>query len=265
MTVQQIVNYPFLYINGAQLTWVSGTTINVSSGLVRSSTNILDMNIGNFNGQANPTLASNSLTLVNAAIVGLNGIDTGALAASTFYYVFVIADSTGFRPTGALMSLSATMPTLPFGYDSFRRVGQVLTSGASAILLFTSIGNFYTRTYQYDAPIVVVNGLGSTTPVTLSLATAVPVSSSLTNSARGLVTLSASFTAATAANSFSLRPTGGTAFPVVVSAPVVSQAFKIAPFAMNAESLLGVISIDYETTAAGDALTLNVVGYVDYV
>jgi|ERR1700761_1189577 len=260
MTVQQIVNYPFLYINGAQLNWVSGTTFTVSSGLARSSNNALDMNIGNFNGQANSGTAANVLTTVNAAVVGVNGIDTGSLAANTFYYVFIIADSTGFKPTAALMSLSSTGPTLPFGYDSFRRIGQVLTSGASVILAFNVRGNFYERYYQYDAPIVVVNGLGAATATTLSLSSAVPV-----NSAKGPVSLSASFTAATAANSFSIRPTGGTGYPVVASAPVVSQAFKIAPFNVNAQSTAGVISIDYLTSASGDALTLNVVGYIDYV
>ncbi len=258
MSVQPIVNYPFLYINGAKITYASGTTLTVTPGLVRSSNNMVDMNIGNFLSQTTPGVAPANVT-INAAVVGFNGIDTGALANNTFYYVYVIADSTGFHPTGALLSTSATAPLMPFGYDSFRRVGQVLTGGSATILLFTVSGNYYNRRYQYDAPIVVVSALGSATAVLVSLNAAVPV-----GSGRGTVHFNATYTPATAANSFSLRPTGGTGYPVVVSGPVVSQALKVAPFSMNAQ-ISTATNIDWITTSGSDVLTLNVVGYDDYV
>ncbi len=259
MSQQQIVNYPSLYANGCRLVYSSGTVVSVTAGIIRDSTNTFDMNLGNF---LNLTGAGTvkAITSVNAAVVGANGIDTGALANNSFYYAYIIADSTSHKPTAAILSLSATIPTLPFGYDLFRRVGQVLTGGSATILLFSQLGNFEARSYQYDAPLVVVNALGSATAVALSLAGAVPLSAG-----RGQVILSASFSAATAANSFSLRPTGGTGYPVVVSSPVVTQAYKVAPFAMIPQVLTASTSIDWITSAAGDALTLSVVGYEDYI
>lgn len=68
------------------------------------------------------------------------GLDTGTIAADTWYHVFLIMRSdTGV--VDALFSLSPTAPTMPTGYDKKRRIGSVLTDSTPDILAFTQYGD----------------------------------------------------------------------------------------------------------------------------
>lgn len=83
-------------------------------------------------GNAGDLIGGLSVTL-NAAVNGVvNGLDTGALAANTWYHVYLISD--GASLSGTLLSLSATTPTLPAGYVYRYRVGAVRTGAASTFL-----------------------------------------------------------------------------------------------------------------------------------
>lgn len=73
------------------------------------------------------TLRAVSRTIV-ATASGADGLDTGSLAASTWYAVFVIAKADGTQ--AGLLSLSATTPTMPTGYTFKARVGWVRTDGS---------------------------------------------------------------------------------------------------------------------------------------
>ena len=75
---------PVSYISGLTADWLSNTTLTLNVGACSDSLNYIDM------------VVDTAIT-INAAIVGVNGIDTGALGVSTFYYVFVIGDSSGFN------------------------------------------------------------------------------------------------------------------------------------------------------------------------
>lgn len=90
-------------------------------------------------GQTPIHLGSVTLTL-NMATLGANGLDTGALAASTWYAVFIIAGPSG---TAALASLSPTAPALPAGYTVFSRVGWIRTDGSASMypMAFTQAGS----------------------------------------------------------------------------------------------------------------------------
>ena len=50
---------------------------------------------------------------LDATGTGLNGLDTGSLAVTKFYYIYIINNGS---TTGAIASLSSTSPTLPSGY-----------------------------------------------------------------------------------------------------------------------------------------------------
>jgi len=82
----------------------NGTSANISIAAVEI---ILETS-----GNAYKTVRAVSLTL-NTAGSGANGLDTGTLAANTWYYKWVINNGT---TTAALASLSATAPTMPSGY-----------------------------------------------------------------------------------------------------------------------------------------------------
>lgn len=82
------------------------------------------------NGSGAYHKASSVSLSISGASAGANGLDTGTIAASTWYYVFVIWNS-GTNTTAGLISLSATAPTLPAGYAYFARIGAILTDGTA--------------------------------------------------------------------------------------------------------------------------------------
>jgi hypothetical protein len=255
----QIVSQPQLYATGCTMTWASNTTITVSAGQLRDSTNMYDINVGNYLG-INPSVTANTTTTLNMTVNGVNGLDVGTFAASSTYYVYVVADSTGYNQPCVIASL-ATQPYLPLGYSIWRRVGQFISNSSTHIILFYQTGTKSQRTYQYDAPII-LSLSGSTTPVAVALTASVP------NLFVVPVYLSATLNPATAANSASIQPTGGTGFPVVISAPVASAIQKFAPFRITPAfntATPAELSISYETTSGSDALTLSVIGYDDYI
>jgi hypothetical protein len=99
-------------------------------------------------------------------------LDTGALAANTWYHAFVIKRlDTGV--VDALISLSATAPTLPTGYTVFRRVGSMRTNGSAQWYKFVQIGD----TFMLDSPVLDASAVnaGAGLTVTLTVPNGVPV------------------------------------------------------------------------------------------
>lgn len=75
-----------------------------------------------------PHLVSGVSLSLNTAGTGANGLDTGTLAASTWYAVWVISNGT---TTATLLSLSSTAPTMPSGYTHKARVGWIRTDSTA--------------------------------------------------------------------------------------------------------------------------------------
>ena len=73
-----------------------------------------------------PRLVAGVNLTLNTAGAGVNGLDTGTIAASTWYAVWVINNGT---TTASLLSLSPTAPTMPGGYTHKARVGWIRTDG----------------------------------------------------------------------------------------------------------------------------------------
>jgi len=78
------------------------------------------------------TVTSVNVT-INSAVNGANGLDTGALGANNWYYVWLI-----FNPqtlvTAGLLSLSSTAPTMPSGFTFKQRVGAIRAGAGPAFL-----------------------------------------------------------------------------------------------------------------------------------
>lgn len=236
-----IVNLGNKYVNGCALSYVGNTSITMASGQVRDSSDVNDIVIP-------------SLCTVNAALNGVvNGLDTGSLAASTLYAVYAIADSTAFRPAGCLLSLSFSQPTLPFGYDMYRRVGAVKTDGSSHLLDFTQNGRYM----YYAAAIATAITAGAATSFT-----AIDLSADVPSVSGGIITiLKAVLTAdAGATRTVALRATGSSsaAGQVIASSPAstVTTASLVAP--SNS-----VASVDYLVSNASAAVAISVFGYID--
>ncbi len=73
---------------------------------------------------------------------GNGGLDTGSIADGTYHVHLIRRSDTGV--VDALFSTSATAPTMPADYDSFRRIGSIVRS-SSAIVVFRQFGDHFNR------------------------------------------------------------------------------------------------------------------------
>jgi len=124
-------------INGLVVAWTSASTVTIDLGACRDKTNTY-------------TIRTTAPIVANIVVAGAGGLDTGAEAASIWYSVFVIADSTGVLPPNSLLSTGGDNPTvLPAGYDIYRRVGYVRNNPASDFREFVTYGQGPERSIQY--------------------------------------------------------------------------------------------------------------------
>jgi hypothetical protein len=113
---------------------------------------------------------------VNFSTTGAGGLDTGTVAVSTPYYVYII-DNGISTATSALGSLSSTAPTKPSGYAYVCRVGSMLTDGSAVFYQTQQAGAFVT--YRITAggntalPPNIVNGSSGTSSDTSPVLTSV--------------------------------------------------------------------------------------------
>jgi hypothetical protein len=76
---------------------------------------------------------------INMGVTGAGGLDTGVIAANTWYHLYMIGTGSA---NSCLASTSATAPTLPAGYSFKMRAGAIRTLTAAATLwTFNQRGN----------------------------------------------------------------------------------------------------------------------------
>lgn len=229
---------PVSYVSGLTADRLSTTTLTLNVGACSDSLNYIDM------------VVDTAIT-INAAAVGVNGIDTGALGASKFYYVFVIGDSSGFNHPAALISLSPTAPIMPYGYDSWRMVDIKVTNGSSHFLLSYTNGKYGNREFIYDAPLTTGSSALTTGYVALPLTACVaPIGTPS-------VKFVATFTPNSAGNIAYVKPTGSTGDETKLSG-VVAAVAQIADLECTAFVVTGAASVSLKATAATDTLVLLV-------
>ena len=130
------------------------------------------------NSADDDNIESASNLTADITVSGANGLDTGSEASSTWYYAYVI-NNRRTRATASLLSLSDTSPTLPSGYDRYRRVGAVYNNASSNFREFRQEGSGKYRTILYDEAGNVLTGGTATTWTDVDLSGAIPASSSL--------------------------------------------------------------------------------------
>jgi hypothetical protein len=137
-----VVTLPFNFIGGLKTSTdiEGGDTvhdINIAAGEARDDTNAKDI-----------VLATEITKRIDAPwgeTTDAGGMDTGAVANSTLYAVWLILRSdTGV--VDALFSTSFTAPTMPTSYDYKRLIGSVKTDGSADIVNFTQSGNYFRYT-----------------------------------------------------------------------------------------------------------------------
>lgn len=249
-TNNPIVNSGLLYVNGLQIAPTSfatlATTLFLSPGSARDSTNINDIILS-------------SQLMLNGKSVGPNGVDSAPFLPSKFYAVYVIGDSTDNKPTAGLFSLSPTFPSLPSGYDMFRRVGWILTAGNSNILSFAQLGVNEDRIYYYYDSFLVLSGGSSTSYVPVNLSAFVPpISIANPTAPINEVFLNLAYTPASASNRVEFNN--------------FSFAFGLVQFGCGIAALqYGSVRVPVQNqqtfyrTGLGDTVNMNVSGYTDYL
>lgn len=263
-----IYSLPHLYIAGLDISVASTTVLAVAPGQARDSTNNIDMPVGFPNLQNITTPATQFQgfqppLLINSAVTGVNGLDTGTIAASTPYAIYLIGDSRGYNPVAAIISKTANaFPLLPLGYDSFRLIGMINTDGASHFVYatFKPQNIKFALTFFNSPPISVLTGGNSTTFATIDLTTnsAIPT----TTLPNIIVTLLVTFTPLAIGDVAQFRPVGittATGYPTIVGLQAgIAQTQYIQVFAAVGASKP---EIDYLVTSASDSVNVSVVAW----
>lgn len=137
---------------------------NVTTPNSQVDINVNEIILKNSDGRA--FLASAVDLTANITISGVNGLDSGAEAVSTWYYLWVIYNGT---TVSSLISLSNTNPTLPSGYTYKALVGAIYNDVSGNFIKIYQSGNRVRRT-----EISVSTSVPGTSYASVSLAAAIP-------------------------------------------------------------------------------------------
>lgn len=255
-TLQPIYNLPIQYKQGGKISVASNTTLSITPCLVRSGEDNLDINVGDY-------FNSTTAITLNAANNGLNGLDTGSLAASKVYAVYAIADQAGYNESGYLLSLNASTPQLPNGtfpsnYNAYKRIGWAVTDSSSHFLPLFVSGSGSVVTYTYDSPVKVLNAGTSATQAAVDLSAVVPAVAGMP------MMLNADFVSDAAGKKATLCPSGGTiANSRFIMNAQVAAVHVIQNYVIPAVLVSSVPKVDYIISAATSSLDLYVAGFTD--
>lgn len=247
---EQVVFQPNLYVDGLLPSYDSSSTVILSPGQCRDSTNIYDMGI------------SEEIT-VSTAYAGINGLDQGEVGAGAWYYLHVIGDTLGFNLPATVLSLSPTNPVLPSGYDVFRRVACVGVDGGSDLKQFTCIGQGTYRQYDWNVEFSIAKILSSGNATTY---TDVSVNGFCPPVCQR-ITLLSGFVPHTAGNLFYLIPqnapeTALLQFSGTVASVVATNQIRMLS---SFDGDTGLQTISYRVTQSTDTLSLYVIGFEDFL
>lgn len=144
------------YISGLTLSTAgSSATFGIAAGAACDSANAAIMALGS---------AYTKTTSAWAVGTGNGALDTGAIANSTWYHVWLIQRS-GTKVVDVLISTSATSPTMPTNYDRKRRIGAMKTNGSAQWTSFVQYGN----RFYWVAPVSDFNTTPSATAAYMTL------------------------------------------------------------------------------------------------
>lgn len=130
-----------------------GDTLTITQGVARDSTD-----------SAWITVPDGETRTVDITASGLGGLDTGSVAASTSYALYIVEGPAG--AVGGILSLSFTESGVTILSGSvLRRIGAVVTDSSSEILKFTMEGTSNARAVTYDvaeSTVQIVDGSSAT-------------------------------------------------------------------------------------------------------
>ena len=199
---------------------------------------------------------------LSTAVSGLGGLDTGTIAASTVYAVYVVADPVTQQATGIMCSKNITTPLMPFGYSAYAKIGYFTTDSSSYILAgYWSDNDAARRIFTYDTFIeTAVTAGASTTYANVNLIKFVP------NLNNVLVSVYTNFTANAAADILSLQAGNATGAQQIITAPVAGSAAHTTTLSNILAQTVTISTvpspvINYKVSSSSDAVAIYVAGY----
>ncbi len=240
---------------GLRLSNPSTTTLGVAAGSAQDINNGTTMNL--------PTAV-----VINMAVNGALGLDTGAIAAATAYFVWLLKNPTTDAVT-AVASLSTTLAgvTKPTGYTLGRRIGSFHTLAAAAtILTFTQEGSGADRRYYFLLTNAARNfalAHAATTETEQSLAACIP---STATSARVTadVTVAATSTAGVALQ-FGLNTVFSSGLVNITAADITAAVTKVCQFDLPVGILTGAgtVGLTHKVNDTDQVSAIVVEGYTE--
>lgn len=251
-TFVPIVNQGFLYINGLGISNDATTPnniINVAIGQCRDSTNTFDIFL-------------NSSLSANITVSGINGLDTGAVAASKVYAVVLVNDPVSGQPDGLMFTLTPSQPVMPFGYLAWRVIGYAVTDASSHILKGQwTAGGTGSRKFAYESRQATAITAGAATSYTaVDLSTLVP-----SGIVQMPVSIAYALTPNAAGNALNLqgvnRASAGSDATITGQVAAVVNSGNVEIIAELNAGASNKPEINYKVSSASDAVALSVAGY----
>ncbi len=185
---------PIIY-GGTKITFPDGTLLSsgVIPGMIFGLTLATAGSSATFGiaaGRATDSTFMDTMVLASAytkttsawAVGSGNGaMDTGTVANSTWYHVYLIKNISA-NIVDVIFSTSASSPTLPSGYTIFRRIGSMQTNGSAQWATFLQFGDYFYRASVGD---FTIGGTSTQTLRTLSVPTGIVVVPLITFSGNG--------------------------------------------------------------------------------
>jgi hypothetical protein len=146
------------YLAGNTLSGGGSQTLTITAGQATSDDQTTSMALGSTYTKTFAAWAVGS---------GNGGLDTGAIAGTTWYHVYII-ERTDTQVVDVLISLSASAPTLPTNYTKQRRIGSIKTDATPNIISFFQNGD----TFLWSTlPTLDLNGTANTTAALFTVQT----------------------------------------------------------------------------------------------
>lgn len=257
-TYKQYGQVPFFYMNG----------FGISNDATTPNT-LLDVDVGTcIDSTETFQIEMLSPAVINIANNGLNGLDSGTIAANKVYAVYAVADPVTQSPTGCMLSLNyasgnGLAPLLPFGYSAYALLGFVAIDASSHILKgYWTNSNTNNRLFMFDAPqATAVTAGSSTTYANVDLTKFVPLFNNLP------VWIASSYTPSAASQVLDLQPGNATGNAIAITGQVTSVVVTSNSLLLAQNVVISSVNsptINYKLTSGG-AVAINVAGYFFYV
>lgn len=131
----QVSNNVLCPHKGLSILYASAATVTVAATSVLLS-----------DSSGNQKLFTSLSVTPSLASSGAGGLDTGAEASGTWYYIWAIGKSDGTK--SVVFSTSSSAPQLPSGYTYYGLLGAVRNDGSSNLIATAQIGDTVTRASQ---------------------------------------------------------------------------------------------------------------------